>query len=259
MTPDHPGPPAPEPCFGVEHLEDVLEGQRLEVQPVGGVVVGGHRLRVAVDHHGLETGLAQRGCRVHAAVVEFDALADPVRSGAQDQHLGLLGLRCHLGLGGGVEFVAAVVVRRLGLELRGAGVDGLVHRVDAESLAQRAHPVLAGQFRSQRGDLAIRQAVVLAAAQQVLVEHRGVQQLGRAAPPARRSASTNHGSTPEACARPAPPTRPGAAPVRCRRAGRRSGSAAAPARPRRRPRDRAASRSRPGWSPASASPCRAPR
>ena len=45
------------------HLEDVLERQRLEVQPVGGVVVGGHRLGVAVDHHGLETGLASTWSR----------------------------------------------------------------------------------------------------------------------------------------------------------------------------------------------------
>ena len=36
--------------LGVHHLEHVLEGQRLEVQPVGGVVVGRHRLGVAVDH-----------------------------------------------------------------------------------------------------------------------------------------------------------------------------------------------------------------
>jgi hypothetical protein len=109
------------------------------------------------------TGLTQRRCRVHAAVVELDALPDPIRPRAQDQHLGLLGLRSHLVLGGGVQFIAAVVVGRLGLELGGAGVDRLVHRVDAEALAQRPHPVLAGQFRSQRGDLAVGQPAVLAA------------------------------------------------------------------------------------------------
>ena len=45
-------------ALGVEHLEHVFEGQRLEVQPVGGVVVGGHRLRVAVDHDRLVAGRA---------------------------------------------------------------------------------------------------------------------------------------------------------------------------------------------------------
>ena len=43
--------------LGVDDLEHVLERERLEVQPVGGVVVGRHRLRVAVDHDGLEARL----------------------------------------------------------------------------------------------------------------------------------------------------------------------------------------------------------
>ena len=37
--------------------------QRLEIEPVGGVVVGRHRLRIAVDHDGLVAGLAQREAR----------------------------------------------------------------------------------------------------------------------------------------------------------------------------------------------------
>ena len=115
---------------------------------------------------------------MHAAVVEFDALPDSVRPRAEDEHLGSLGLRGDLGLGGGVELVAAVVVGRLGLELGGAGVDGLEHRVDAEPLAQRTHADLTGQLRSQCGDLAVGQTVVLAAPQQLFVEHRRVEQLG---------------------------------------------------------------------------------
>ena len=39
--------------LGVHHLEHVLERERLEVQPVAGVVVGRDGLGVAVDHHGL--------------------------------------------------------------------------------------------------------------------------------------------------------------------------------------------------------------
>ncbi len=46
-------------ALGVVDLEHVLEGERLEVQPVGGVVVGRHRLGVAVDHDGLEPGIRQ--------------------------------------------------------------------------------------------------------------------------------------------------------------------------------------------------------
>ncbi len=174
--------------LGVVDLQHVLEREGLEVQPVGGVVVGGHRLGVAVDHHRFEPDRTQRGRGMHTAVVELDALADPVRPGTQDQHLGLLGLRGDLGLGGGVELVAAVVVRRLGVELGRAGVDGLVHRVDAEPATQRAHARLAGQFRSQRGDLAIRQPAVLGPAQQFRVEHRALPAARPAAPPGRRSA-----------------------------------------------------------------------
>ena len=67
--------------------DHVLERQRLEVQPVDGVVVGRHRLRVAVDHHRLEALLAQREGGVTAAVVELDALADAVRAAAEDDDL----------------------------------------------------------------------------------------------------------------------------------------------------------------------------
>ena len=68
----------------LDHVEHVLARQRLEVQAVAGVVVGAHRLRVAVDHHRLEPGVAQGERGVHAAVVELDALADAVRAAAED-------------------------------------------------------------------------------------------------------------------------------------------------------------------------------
>ena len=43
--------------LGVQHLEDVLERQRLEVEAVAGVVVGRDGLGVAVDHDGLVAGI----------------------------------------------------------------------------------------------------------------------------------------------------------------------------------------------------------
>ncbi len=58
--------------------EDVLERQWLEVQAIGGVVVGRDGLRIAVDHHRIATRLAHRLRGVHAAVVELDPLADAV-------------------------------------------------------------------------------------------------------------------------------------------------------------------------------------
>ena len=57
-----------------------------------------HRLRVAVDHDGLEAGLLQRIGGVDAAIVELDALADAVRAAAEDDDLLAVG-RVGLALG----------------------------------------------------------------------------------------------------------------------------------------------------------------
>ena len=76
-----------ERLLDVQDLHHVLERQRLEVQAVRSVVVGRDGLRVAVDHDGLEPVLAQRERRVHAAVVELDALADAIRAAAEDHDL----------------------------------------------------------------------------------------------------------------------------------------------------------------------------
>ena len=67
--------------------QHVLDGQRLEVELVGGVVVGGDGLRVAVHHDRLVTGLAQREGGMDAAVVKLDPLTDAVRAAAEHHHL----------------------------------------------------------------------------------------------------------------------------------------------------------------------------
>src|SRR5699024_5353663 len=130
-------------------LHDVLEGQRLEVQAISSVVVGGDGLRVAVDHHGLVANAGELEGRVNAGVVELNALADAVRAGAQDDDLFLILLRLDLGLGVRVQLIGAVVVRGLRLKLAGAGVHGLEDRVDAEGPAQGAHAVLPCELRTQ--------------------------------------------------------------------------------------------------------------
>jgi hypothetical protein len=94
-------------ALGVVDLQHVLQGQRLEVEPVGGVVVGGDGLGVAVDHDRLVAGLAQREAGVHAGVVELDALPDAVRARSEDED-GRLRARGDLGL----LVVGGVVVRR---------------------------------------------------------------------------------------------------------------------------------------------------
>src|SRR6185436_12844766 len=69
---------------GSASLSGVFPRERLEIEPVGGVVVGRHCLRVAVDHDGLVAGLLEREGGVAAAVVELDALTDAVRSAAEN-------------------------------------------------------------------------------------------------------------------------------------------------------------------------------
>ena len=90
-------------ALGLVDLDDVLEGQRLEVEPVGDVVVGGYGFRVAVDHDGL-VALGQRHGGMDAGVVELDALPDAVGARAQDDDgLALAGRNLGLQVVAGVE------------------------------------------------------------------------------------------------------------------------------------------------------------
>ena len=108
-----------------DDLQHVLQGEGLEVEPVGGVVVGGDGLGVAVDHDRLEPVLGQGEDAVDAAVVELDPLADAVGAAAEDHDLLAIGRRrLAFALVGGVE------VGGVGLELGAAGVDPLVDRAD---------------------------------------------------------------------------------------------------------------------------------
>ncbi len=75
---------------------------------------------------------------MHAAIVELDALTDPVRPAAEDDHLAPLarpGLALGRGAVGEAGLVAAVEVGRARLELGGAGIDPLEDRLDAEGAA----------------------------------------------------------------------------------------------------------------------------
>ena len=160
-------------ALGVVDLHDVLERERLEVQPIRRVVVRRDGLRVAVDHDGLVPGLGQGQRGVHARVVELDALTDPVGAGPEDDDLLALGLRGHLGLGAGIELVGRVVIGGLGLELGGAGVDRLVDRPDTQAVTQALHAFRAGELGPQSGDLGVGQSVVLGTTQERLVDDRG--------------------------------------------------------------------------------------
>ena len=141
---DHPDQLAAR-LLDMEDLEHVLDRQRLEIEPVGRVVVGRDGLRVAVDHDRLEAGLGERVGGVAAAIIELDPLADPVGPAAEDDDLAPVGgLALVLGLAEARRLVGRVHVGRLRLELGGAGVDPLEDRADSELVAKRPHLVLGG-------------------------------------------------------------------------------------------------------------------
>ena len=144
-----------------DDVVDVLPEDRLEVEAVGGVAVGGHRLRIAVDHDGLVAGGAGRHDAVDAAVIELDALADAIRTAAEHDHLAALGLRRLV-----VLAECAVVIRRLRHELRRAGVHQTVAALDAELDAAIKHLALKAPHEVR--DLAVSVALELGLLHQVV-------------------------------------------------------------------------------------------
>ena len=118
----------------VDDLEHVLERQWLEVQAVGSIVVSRDGLRIAVDHDRFVAVFAQRERRVHAAVVEFDALSDAVRPAAKDDDF-LAASRLRFAL----VLVRGIHVRGPGRKLGRTGIDALVYRTDAQRVTARAH------------------------------------------------------------------------------------------------------------------------
>src|SRR3990167_1378703 len=146
-----------------DDLQHVFQGYRLEVQAVGGVVVGGDGFRVAVDHDGLVTVFTQRQCGVHAAVVELDALADAVRPAAENHDL-VATRRRRLAL----FLVGRIHVGGVAGELGGAGVDALVHRQHFELVAMAAQALLGDA--EQLGQADVGEALALELVHQVTVD-----------------------------------------------------------------------------------------
>ena len=123
-----------------QDLHHVFEGERLEIEPVRSVVIGRNGLGVAVDHDRLVADVGQAETGVAAAIVELDALADPVGAAAEDDHLlAVGGPGLAFDLAHHRDFVGRVHVGRLGLEFGGTGVDPLEHRGHAEVEPCAAH------------------------------------------------------------------------------------------------------------------------
>ena len=120
----------------VDDLQHILERQRLEVERVGDVEVGGDGLRIRVDHHRAIAELAEGERRADAAVVELDALPDAIRARTEDDHRLARLVRARPAL---VLLVpAGVEIRRARRELTGTGVHRLVDRAEAEAMPRGA-------------------------------------------------------------------------------------------------------------------------
>src|SRR5918993_2117110 len=125
--------------LATDDLQDVLGGQGFEVEPRGGVVVSRDGLGVGVDHHRVVASLFESVASVDAGVVELDALSDAVRATPEHDHGRVLAaLDLVFGL------VGRIVVGRPGGELTGAGVDGLVRRVNAQGAAYTPYHLARG-------------------------------------------------------------------------------------------------------------------
>ena len=155
----------------LDHIEDILEGEGLEIEAVAGVVVRRDGLRVAVHHHRCDACVLSGEGGMAAAVVEFDPLANPVGPAPKDHHLAPAAAIAHFaGWGQRCEasvavqlldraLVGRVVIRRGGCEFSRTGVNGLEHGSDSEAMAMTPHT----QFIAigLPGDLAIRKAELL--------------------------------------------------------------------------------------------------
>ena len=74
---------SPRLFFG-KNVQNVFEEKRFEIQLIADVIIGAHRLRVAIDHDGLKALFSQSESRMDATVIELDPLPDPVRATAQN-------------------------------------------------------------------------------------------------------------------------------------------------------------------------------
>ena len=169
--------------LGLDDRHDVFECQRLEVEPIGRVVVGRHGLRIAVDHDRLEPLIAERECGMTAAVVELDALPNPVRAAAENDHL-RPGVRVRLA----GRLVRAVQIGRKRLELGRARVHALVDRLDVLADPPLANRRL-GRLHSER-ELRVAEPGALQASQRVARSdpRRLLLPLTGASPQSRRTA-----------------------------------------------------------------------
>ena len=118
--------------FQPDDVHDVLRRQRLEIELVARGVVGRDGFRVVVDDDRVIAGFLNRHDGVYGGIVEFHALPDADRAGAEYDDL-------RVGAYDGFVFVfiGRIEVRHIARELARTGVDHLIDREQAEPVAHR--------------------------------------------------------------------------------------------------------------------------
>ena len=100
---------------------------------------------------------------MHTAVIELDALPDPIRPAAEDHDLAFVGPADFVVAG----IVGGIVIRRVRLKFRSARVHQPVTRYDTEPLAQCSHFVF--RRADERRNLAIGKSKTLGLQQERLL------------------------------------------------------------------------------------------
>ena len=121
------------------NFENVLECEWFEEELVGCIVVSRNGFRIRVDHNGFETCVAKREGGVHAAVVKFDALADTIRTTAENHDLLLVALYNFV-----FRTVRGIVIRCERFELSRASINQAEVGQHAELFAAFAHGCTVG-------------------------------------------------------------------------------------------------------------------
>src|SRR5581483_6703016 len=111
------------------NIQHVLERERLEVELVARVVIGRDSLGIGVNHDRLKTEFLQRKRGVDTAVIELDSLPDAVWPTTKDDDFLFPRIAPLI-----LVAVSRIIIRRVSLELGGAGIDEAIRRRDAEAL-----------------------------------------------------------------------------------------------------------------------------
>ncbi len=126
--------------FLADQFDHVFPGQRLKIQTVGGIIIGGNGFRVTIDHDRFISCIRQGIAGMDTAIVKFDPLADAVWPAAQDDHFLAVGDVClAFRLVQAIAFIAGIHIRGRAGKFACTGVDPLIDRADIQRMARLGH------------------------------------------------------------------------------------------------------------------------